>query len=332
MDIDDIKQNIECRILLSPAGPGYLLGKTFATSAKIKIENNNPCNDRLIETVLDTSPISDQMFFNKQEEERLLKDALALSQDVYVINGHSDNFYHTYSKISYGQPWHLLNNNIKIEEHPKDIQAFWEQVSNLNFNNPSDGFGSALFYTQFKVGLYIVAYVTEGTATFIDWINNIMQGAIMYAPQYKDSSDNAKLIANAFNNTLKNKARLYFFGHSLGGGLANKNALVTGFPSITFNAASLHTLNALNPNYKKNLLLGIYVDGEALSSRLSRYTLGKDGARYKVQLTNEAYNTKSLNGLINKIPAVRKHMLEPLFEQYYGSKIVPTKWNKSNEI
>lgn len=99
------------------------------------------------------------------------------------------------------------------------------------------GFSSMLFQKRAN-NIQYYAYCTEGTdmASVKDWFSNFSQGLIGLSPQYTYSVQMAKQIDKAIGN----KAVLWFIGHSLGGGLASNNSLVTGRHAITFNAAGLN--------------------------------------------------------------------------------------------
>lgn len=301
-------------------------------------------SDNLIDSILDNKNVFGE-YFSRGDSDRLFKDALALSQDIYVINNHSPNFYHTYSFTKCKRGWHLINKGFRIDEiGDEDVKHFCREIIDMshNFNNLKSGLGSMVCVSKFTNNLYVIAYVFEGTYPNLketqDVGADIEQGLMGKTPQYEQAIHNAKLIVSQFNNNtnLKDKCKLYYFGHSLGGGLANIAALSTGFPSITFNAASVHPdyVSQYKSNLKKRILVGAYVDGELLSSRASKVVgLPKVGDRYKITLTSSEYYTKDLpvDGILNPshYSPIRKHMLEPLCTKYGLER---TSWNKTNEL
>ena len=107
----------------------------------------------------------------------------------------------------------------------------------LKLKNNKSGFSSMLFQKQVD-GIQYYAYCTEGTdmKSGKDWINNATQFFTGISPQYTYSVQMALKI----DRMIRDKAILWFIGHSLGGGLASNNSLVTGRHAITFNAAGLH--------------------------------------------------------------------------------------------
>lgn len=84
-----------------------------------------------------------------------------------------------------------------------------------------------------------------------DWTTtNVLQFLTGLSPQYQQSVTNAKILDEVIDSInaekeqqSKGKVRLFFIGHSLGGGLASNNAIITsGRHAITFNAAGLNWL------------------------------------------------------------------------------------------
>ena len=142
--------------------------------------------------------------------------------------------------------------------------------------NKSNGFSSMLFKKQAN-GTKYYAYCTKGTdmTSIKDWGNNLSQAFLFgISSQYSFSVSNAKRIDTAIGN----KAVLWFIGHSLGGGLASNNSLVTGRHAITFNAAGLNPFRvnatlALNnwkdlfhPIKRNNRVHAFVLEGEMLNT------------------------------------------------------------------
>lgn len=136
------------------------------------------------------------------------------------------------AKHVYGQGGNLSGgwkiSNLKVEG---------VRYRNDKWFTPSKGFNSNL-YERTIDGKTEYAYVTQGTnaTSPMDWGNNIQQGigGGFLPGQYDLSMKNAELLNDALSD-----CELTFVGHSLGGGLASANSMVTGRPAITFNAAGL---------------------------------------------------------------------------------------------
>lgn len=115
----------------------------------------------------------------------------------------------------------------------------------------SSGFASLLF-SKTKNNQKYYAYCTVGTkmTSWADWFTNISQGLIGLSPQYTRSVQNAKIL---HDKCLKTNSVLWFIGHSLGGGLASNNSLITGRYAITFDAAGLNILRV-----KMSMLMNVF--------------------------------------------------------------------------
>lgn len=172
----------------------------------------------------------------------------------------------------------------------------------------SSGFYSKLYK---KRGEEKYFFCTAGTNMLSakDWINNISQGLIGLSSQYTTSV----IIAKTLDKSLKGK-KLIFAGHSLGGGLASNNSLVTtSRHAITFNAAGLGFLRTkvtLFLNNKQDLYyvkrreskIHAYVlEGELLNSMLSKIGEEANGHRYII---------KTEGTVLDQLSAKDKHKLE----------------------
>lgn len=127
-------------------------------------------------------------------------------------------------------------------------QSGWRVLDEKNLENYkidiklkslTNGFYSRLFINE-NTPKARFAYCTCGTnmSSVQDWFsNNILQGLIGLSAQYTTSVQNALYL----DKRLKGYD-LIFIGHSLGGGLASNNAIVTTRHAITFNAAGLNPL------------------------------------------------------------------------------------------
>lgn len=139
------------------------------------------------------------------------------------------------------------------------------------------GFFSMLYYRDNGHGLDL-AYVTAGT-TF-NWrdekwdsiLDNVLvnfgQGLSGLSPQHTLSIQNAKIL-HKFCSTRVPKYNLYFFGHSLGGGMAIANGLATGCETIVFNNAGLNILrNCTHNRYnkKEHNITAYFTDKDFLST------------------------------------------------------------------
>lgn len=178
---------------------------------------------------------------------------------------------------------HSLSNNYSISQKIgfgmfKEI-FFGENLDIIrNFDRrlsrKRTGFFSMLYYRTIN-GKLEFAYVTAGTtfnlrdqpwdAALDNVLVNLGQGLTGMSPQHTLAIQNAKILDEICR---KKSWNLYFFGHSLGGGLAVANALATDREAIVFNNAGLNRMrNRLHNSYvKKNRITCYYTDKDFLST------------------------------------------------------------------
>lgn len=279
---------------------GYVLGKRLNNSGtqlinelykERSVNNLNDGNCALLSSA------------NDRNNKNIIPDAAALSNNVYFLYSNQQNCYQTQSGWNDSNGWYILRRD---KQHPRIIQEFFNQIK-VVFNDVQSGFNSMIFYQTTSKNSdknYRIAYVTQGTdfKEWRDWQANLGQGAhfnphnpyfnkitrLLQNKQYPLSLKNAQNIDSAVKK-FQGIVELYFMGHSLGGGLATQNAVATGRPAITFNAASLspETLASYALNYRKLMssekLVSIYMAGEVLSTPISTLLgLSKPGIRYKI--------------------------------------------------
>ena len=107
---------------------------------------------------------------------------------------------------------------------------------------------------------YVLA--NRGSEGSGDWGTNLEQGIGLDSEQYEEAVALALAVYDAVGG------RVTFTGHSLGGGLASAQALATGAPAVTFNAAGLDpaTIRTVSsPGVTERRIAAYYVDGEILS-------------------------------------------------------------------
>ncbi|MFH7014942.1 hypothetical protein [Flavobacterium sp. FlaQc-47] len=123
----------------------------------------------------------------------------------------------------------------KIEDE-KDF-GDWKvskRVAGVLYNDTQSGFKSQLYEKMGTNGKMEYCYVTAGTepGDIGDYAADVLQTQGI-ALQYHQSVENAKVLKALYGDQLS------FAGHSLGGGMAEANARITGESATTFNAAGL---------------------------------------------------------------------------------------------
>lgn len=238
----------------------------------------------------------------------LTKDAAALCQLTYACdpNRAGDNLYHTYSKnwIPYipQRSTDILSlkmqdffdkfkndNRLNTPKRSYTLKEKWEygtfrsiftgdidllEEFDKRISRRRTGFFSMLYYRDNGNGLEL-AYVTSGTTfncrdqkwdVILDnGLVNLGQGLSGLSPQHTLSIQNAKIL-DKFCSIANYK--LYFFGHSLGGGLAIANSLATGRETIVFNNAGLNVFrNWIHRSHiKEHNITAYFTDRDFLST------------------------------------------------------------------
>ena len=142
------------------------------------------------------------------------------------------------------------------------------EITKLGLNperlvNDETGYFSAI-YKDTRYGEERIFYVNRGTnsESFDDWVSNGLQGLGKDSPQYVQAISNAEILTQKYSGDIT------FAGHSLGGGLASAQAIVTGQAGITINAAGLHentvSKYARDLSQANSLIDAYVVNGEIL--------------------------------------------------------------------
>lgn len=307
----------------------YFLGRKINES----LFANNLGKDNRLEEGQDTPMLGTQIGDWESEQDKidfhknLSKDAAALCAFVYKSNPLTKS--KTYQTTNGN--WYPLTNDFdeigsKLSLGSSNSNLFSQLKGRLR--RERTGFGSMLFYQKGNNGKIVrLAYVTEGSGSLSslenqlevnnsidkiknttrviwdrigDWVlTNLIQGLTGLSPQHTFSIQNAKMLNDiCTKNDIK---ELYFFGHSLGGGLAVSNALATNRPAIVFDMAGLHLQRLIRykSNYdsllKQHNILSYYYEGEALSAiGWTLIGLKHNGNRYAIENKDTSRKDKIL--------------------------------------
>lgn len=130
--------------------------------------------------------------------------------------------------------------------------------------NEKSGYFAAVYKTGEGHHLLVNRGTEAGSEGRKDWAANLKQGVGIGSHQHTQAMQAARRIAQAA------PGQVAFVGHSLGGGLAQAQALVTGHKATVFNAAGLHsrTIKPLDtdPGDARKLISAFNVRGEVLST------------------------------------------------------------------
>ncbi len=176
-----------------------------------------------------------------------------------------------------------------------DLIDNWKQVDlkipGVTYHN-NNGYDAGLYMRANDDGKTEYVFATRGTESWNDWKNNIEQ-PLGISGQYKTNAENAVALQKYFGSNTD----LTFVGHSLGGGLAAANAMMTNHPAITFNAAGVGPITKAEisnsfGNFAKNLFSPVcrkidayVVSGEILNTVQSNMGLKADGSIHKMSVS-----------------------------------------------
>lgn len=166
----------------------------------------------------------------------------------------SSSFYHDRTKFTWTDHAIIGNTVLRRKFVPKngDESFFMYYTPTLESGMGwFSGLGSTLFIRETTSDMYTLVYCTNGTdfdSIGRDWLQtNILQGLTGLSVQHTHAAINAQ----KFDEQLAGH-RLLFVGHSLGGGLASNNSIVTSTRhAITFNAAGLNVFRILRSEMAK---------------------------------------------------------------------------------
>jgi hypothetical protein len=202
----------------------------FNDGTKESIERNTPSGEDIADAAVlcqftyDTQKVEDQSWIDATVDK--LRSLFSKSKNASVKNA---NNIVSYENVS--TQWRMLTS--------KEVGDLTNNNEQFKLKSSASGFYSQVFYKPASTGKDFgkFAYCTAGTNPLspADWFSNLAQGLIDWAPQYVQSERNAIILDKSLSSKF-----LLFVGHSLGGGLASRNALATqSRHAVTFNAAGL---------------------------------------------------------------------------------------------
>jgi conjugal transfer mating pair stabilization protein TraG len=164
---------------------------------------------------------------------------------------------------------------------PKSVKRSTDPKLTIDNNKPGEsGYFAAVYEDSLTGKMYVSNRGTElGVAGHggDDWATNALQGLGMKSTQYTMATDFARDLVEQYG-----AEKLVFTGHSLGGGLASAQAVVTGSEGITFNSAGLHrnTVKERGVDLSeadKSKITAVFVKGEFLSMTQDKIVPGIKG-------------------------------------------------------
>jgi hypothetical protein len=165
----------------------------------------------------------------------------------------------------------LMAGDIYYNKSIPGVTGDFVRLKGMSVSNATGGALTASMLIDAESGYYAglyknaktgeLVYVNRGTNNRLDWGTNKNQAFGIPDPQYERAIDNAQKLRQA-------NIDVTYVGHSLGGGLATAQAVVSRRSAIVFNPAAVHanTVGGAETLARQNsLVTNITVDGEFLS-------------------------------------------------------------------
>jgi RHS repeat-associated protein len=159
-------------------------------------------------------------------------------------------------------------------------------LNKTDLNNSNTGLKSQVYERTIK-GKTEYTYATAGTEQSWKDVGADVKQPLGLSKQYEKAAENAKIISNILGKT-----ELTYTGHSLGGGEAALNALITDRKAITFNAAGVSEITKFAE--------GTWKTPFKSESKINAYVMTTDPLNY---LQNRSTIMPDVNGII--------HLLQP---------------------
>lgn len=155
-------------------------------------------------------------------------DMAILAEDVYHDSKHEfigETLYKRYTD-------EILKNEDDPNNSSNPLYKVAMLIEQYNEKEKDTGFHAEIYYNS-VTDEYAISFEGSSSQTK-DWANNILNGVGADTPQFLSALEIGKAVGE-----LPEGYNINFTGHSLGGGLASVAGLVSGAPTITFNAEGI---------------------------------------------------------------------------------------------
>jgi len=187
------------------------------------------------------------------------------------------------------------------------------------------GYFSAIYKDTKSGELFYVNRGTEGPFNTLDRNANIIQAKGLQGAQYERAMNNARALSGP-------SVAITFEGHSLGGGLATAQAIVSGYRALVFNAAGVHpnTVGGAAELVKQNdLVTNVIVKGDFLTDGQDKPLAWPSAGGRRVLLDYAKWDNQSPDGRSERpwtnFNPIDNHMmvavLDSLFNRYESNRV-----------
>ena len=214
------------------------------------------------------------------------------SAKIFMTPAASNDVY--FSQITEPPDWLQLSAPSRRNQLPEGLKG-------ARFEDANTGF-RAMLYQSKNAGEIVVVYRGVRRSNILkDSQTCLSQGLGFSAAAYRQAILLAKVVVEAYGD------KVFFTGHSMGGGLAAAASLVANRPAVTFNSAGVHPatleefgLDDATIDERLKSIVNYYVPGEWLST-LQRPCFVKSAAGIHIPLPDVGGQVS-----VNAVPARNK--------------------------
>ena len=226
---------------------------------------------------------------------------------IFMTPAASNDVY--FSQITEPPDWRQLSAPSRRYQLP-------EGLSNATFEDANTGFRAMLYQSKDEQEIVVVYRGVRRSNILRDSQTCLSQGLGFGAEVYQQAIELGMAVVEAYGD------KVFFTGHSMGGGLAAAASLVANRPAVTFNSAGVHptTLEgfdlddaAINERLKS--IINYYVPGEWLST-LQRPCFVKSAAGIHIPLP-DVRGQVSVNAVPPRNKGRGKHSITLIISTLY---------------
>ncbi len=227
-----------------------------------------------------------------EAKEKLHISAETGGTTIFMTPAGSSDVY--FSKITEQADWRQLSAPSRRHQLP-------EELKDATFEDANTGFRAMLYQSKGAEEIVVVYQGVSRTNIIRDSQTCLSQGLGFSAAAYQQAMQLAKAVVEGYGD------KVFFTGHSMGGGLAAAASIVANRPAVTFNSAGVHPatleefgLDNATIDGRLKSIVNYYVPGEWLST-LQRPCFVKSAAGIHIPLPDVRGQVS-----VNAVPARNK--------------------------
>ncbi len=242
-----------------------------------------------------------------EAKERLYISAETGSTTIFMTPAGSNDVY--FSRITEPPDWMQLSAPSRRSQLPDGLK-------DARFEDANTGFRAMLYQSRDAGEIVVVYRGVRRTNILQDSQTCLSQGLGFGAVVYQQAIQLGKAVAEAYGD------KVFFTGHSMGGGLAAAASIVANRPAVTFNSAGVHPatlegfgLDDATVDERLKSIVNYYVPGEWLST-LQRPCFVKSAAGIHIPLP-DVRGRVSVNAVPPRNKGRGKHSISLIIATLY---------------